>query len=183
MGTQHDIPSTKGCNGCHTAIKDNALGFSALQLSHNIAGSFNLAQAIQLGWFNVNPPAEGYALPGTDAEKNALGYLHANCGHCHNRNGTAWPDTQMVMRLQTDEADLTSSAVYRSLVGQRLQYWRGGVITERVAAGDPDASAVVARMSTRGNDDQMPPLATEFVDPDGVAAVRAWIASLAPAAP
>jgi mono/diheme cytochrome c family protein len=53
----------------------------------------------------------------------------------------------------------------------------------RVAPGLPDASAIVARMSTRGTDDQMPPLATEFVDPDGVAAVRAWVASLAPATP
>jgi hypothetical protein len=28
----------------------------------------------------------------------ALGYLHANCGHCHNQNGTSWPDTQMMLR-------------------------------------------------------------------------------------
>ena len=68
--------------------------------------------------------------------------------------------------------------MYRSLVGQTLQYWRGGAITKRVSPGDPDASAIVARMSARGNEDQMPPLATEENDPTGIAKVRAWIAAL-----
>jgi len=121
-------------------------------------------------------------VPGDATAVAALGYLHANCGHCHNPNGTSWPDTQMVLRLSTSDFDVTTSAVYQSIASRPLQYWRGGAITERLAPGLPDASAIVARMSARGTDDQMPPLATEFVDPDGLAAVRAWIASLPPAA-
>jgi hypothetical protein len=35
-------------------------------------------------------------------------------------------------------------------------------------------------MSARGNDDQMPPLATELADSAGLATVGAWITSLAP---
>ncbi len=62
-----------------------------------------------------------------------------------------------------------------------MQYWRGGAITQRVAPGDPDASAVVARMSARGSKDQMPPLATEATDSTGIGKVRRWIASLPPA--
>ena len=88
----------------------------------------------------------------------------------------------MVLRLTTHETDAPSSDVYRSLVGQKLQYWRGGAITERVVPGDPDASAIVARMSARGDDNQMPPLATEVIDPTGIAKARAWIASLPPVA-
>jgi len=121
-----------------------------------------------------------YTVPGDPTTAAALGYLHANCGHCHNPNGTSWPDTQMVLRLSTEDVDVATSAVYQSLANQPLQYWRGGAIKVRVAPGAPDASAIVARMSTRGTDDQMPPLATELVDADGLAAVRAWIASLAP---
>jgi hypothetical protein len=49
-----------------------------------------------------------------------------------------------------------------------------------VVADDPGASAVVARMSTRGNDDQMPPLATEELDPTGDAKVASWISTLSP---
>lgn len=68
-------------------------------------------------------------------------------------------------------------------INQPLQYWRGGAITVRVAPGAPDASAIVARMSTRDNDDRMPPLATDLTDPEGIAAVRAWVQALVPAAP
>ena len=88
----------------------------------------------------------------------------------------------MVLRVTTEDADVESSDVYLSLVGQTLQYWRGGAITKRVFPGDPDASAIVARMSARGNEDQMPPLATEEIDPTGIAKVRAWIAALPPPA-
>jgi mono/diheme cytochrome c family protein len=48
----------------------------------------------------------------------------------------------------------------------------------RIAPGDPDASGLLARMKARGSDQQMPPLATEHVDPAGIAAVRAWIGQL-----
>jgi hypothetical protein len=61
-----------------------------------------------------------------------------------------------------------------------LQYWRGGAITLRVAPGQPDQSAIVARMSVRGNDDQMPPLATELVDSTGLDTIRQWISALSP---
>ena len=142
-----------------------------------------LAELAARNLLTVPPPPEqpAYAVPGDATAVAALGYLHANCGHCHNENGTSWPDTQMVLRLEVGEHDVATSGVYQSIVGRALQYWRGGAITERVVAGYPDISAIVARMSARGNDDQMPPLATEFVDPDGIAAVRAWVASLPPA--
>ena len=82
------------------------------------------------------------------------------------------------MRLSVTERDAATSEVYRSIVGGMLQYWRGGAITLRVAPGQPDSSALIARMDMRGSDNQMPPLATELVDPTGIDAVRAWIASL-----
>ena len=86
----------------------------------------------------------------------------------------------MVLRSVVADAGLDRSQVYQSIVGVPLEYWRGGAITLRVAAGQPDQSAVVARMSARGNDDQMPPLATEIVDPDGLSLIRAWISGLSP---
>jgi hypothetical protein len=84
----------------------------------------------------------------------------------------------MVLRLNVGERAAAGSQLYTSLVGQKLQYWRGGAITLRVAPGDPDISAVTARMHTRGSKDQMPPLATEIVDLDGFALVRDWIKQL-----
>jgi cytochrome c553 len=184
-GTPHDAPAQTVCLACHRGDTGRVLGFSALQLARAADAARvgpTLTDIIRLDLLSAPPPGAGstppFSVPGDPTTAAALGYLHANCGHCHNRNGTAWPDTQMVLRLTTHETDAPSSDVYRSLVGQTLQYWRGGVITKRVAPGDPDASAIVARMSARGTDDQMPPLATEEIDPTGIAAVRAWIGSL-----
>lgn len=185
-GTAHDAPQEKDCGACHRGEPGRVLGFAALQLSRGPDATRvgpTLAELAKRKLLTA-PPDPGadapFALSGVPETVAAMGYLHANCGHCHNRNGTAWPDTQMVMRLQTDETDVASSGVYRSLVGQGLQYWRGGAITQRVAPGDPGGSAVVARMSARGNDDQMPPLATEELDPAGMAKVASWISSLSP---
>jgi hypothetical protein len=86
----------------------------------------------------------------------------------------------MVLRLTVAEQDPATSELYTTNIGEPLQYWRGGAITLRAKAGDPDASAILARMKLRGTKDQMPALATEVVDPDGVEAVRAWLAGLPP---
>ncbi|HEY2903071.1 MAG TPA: hypothetical protein VGL59_20990 [Polyangia bacterium] len=182
-GTMHDAPSQMNCGVCHRGDVGRVLGFSAIQLSRpdNEPTLKGLAAAGLL----TNPPPSGvdYPVLGDDASVAALGYLHANCGHCHNMNGTSWPDTQMVLRLNVADRDLTTSGVYESIVGQMLQYFRGGAVTMRVSPGDPDNSAIIVRMQSRTEKIQMPPLATEIVDPDGVAAVRAWIASLPPLAP
>lgn len=195
-GTPHDAPSQEKCGACHRGEVGRVLGFSALQLSRPAGGPqvgptlADLDAAKSLTGSPVPPldavfadPTVPYSVPGDPTAVAALGYLHANCGHCHNPNGTSWPDTQMTLRLSVSDLDVTTSALYQSIADQPLQYWRGGAITVCMAPGAPDASAIVARMSTRAPDDQMPPLATEMVDPDGVAAVRAWVGSLpAPAA-
>ena len=48
-----------------------------------------------------------------------------------------------------------------------------------VAPGDPAASAIIHRMGQRGVAEQMPPLATEFIDTAGIEQETAWIQSLA----
>ena len=178
-GTMHDAPAQKDCGECHRGDVGRVLGFSAIQLSA-AATQPNLQSLKAAGLLSDPPAAGGYPLGADPATTAALGYLHANCGHCHNQNGTSWPDTQMVLRSVVADTGLDTSAVYRSIVNVPLQYWRGGAITLRVAPGQPDGSAIVARMSARGNDDQMPPLATELVDSAGLDTVRQWISGLSP---
>ena len=48
----------------------------------------------------------------------------------------------------------------------------------RVVPGDPDASGIWFRMTQRDNGDQMPPIASEFVDDAGVALIDDWITQL-----
>jgi hypothetical protein len=90
MGTMHDIPSKEQCKGCHSSMKDNALGFTAAMLSHSLPDSLNLTQIDTMGWLSTPIKAGGYPLPGNDTEKAALGYLHANCGMCHNNRSQVY---------------------------------------------------------------------------------------------
>jgi hypothetical protein len=177
-GTSHDAPPQKHCGVCHNGEPGRGLGFSALQLSRKGDG-LTLDALVREGRLSDPPPAgASYHPPGDPAAALALGYLHANCGHCHNLKGTSWPDTQMVLRLELEETVLEQTGVYRSVIGQRLQYWRHDGFSQRVVTGDPAASAVMYRMQTRGNRDQMPPLATEIIDSTGIDIVTRWITSL-----
>jgi len=178
-GTMHDAPAQKDCGACHRGDVGRVLGFSAIQLSA-APDAPNLESLNAAGLLSDPPAAGGYPLGADPTTAAALGYLHANCGHCHNQKGTSWPDTQMVLRSVVADTGLDMSGVYQSIVNVPLQYWPGGAITVRVAPGQPDQSAIVARMSARGTHDQMPPLATELLDDTGLQTIRQWIASLTP---
>jgi|SRR5688572_2079066 len=183
LGTAHDAPAQERCSACHNGEPGRVLGFSALQLGAALPATAgpDLNELASTGRLTAPPVEPLPAPPGDPQTAAALGYLHANCGHCHNPRGTAWPDTQMLLRLAVEEHDAPSTGLYQSVVGQRLQAFRDGegLITLRVEAGQPDTSGVVARMQVRGPMQQMPPLASEVVDAAGVELVSAWVASLA----
>jgi hypothetical protein len=117
-------------------------------------------------------------VPGTPTERAALGYLHANCSHCHNQTGAGAAADKCLdpndhlsfdldFSLRSDELGSTAeTATYRTAFGH---------VIER---GAPDESKVVEMMSRRGASVQMPPLGTEQVDHDGVQLIRDWIRGL-----
>ncbi|NVB83074.1 MAG: hypothetical protein HOV81_32145 [Kofleriaceae bacterium] len=162
-GTQHDAPAADTCWRCHVGEAGHVLGLSALQLGD--VSSLPLSA----------PPPAGttYAAPNA-----ALGYLHANCGHCHNPEGGGWQDSHMILRLDVDEHDPSANQIVQTTVGVDLEHWINNGYTKRVVAGDPDQSALYYRMTQRDENVQMPPLATEKVDDAAVAMIRAWIQSL-----
>jgi hypothetical protein len=117
MGTQHDIPSQEACSSCHGSgsMWDSVLGFSAIQLAHNLGG-LNLTMINQMGWLTTAPPAN-LQLPGDQADRDALGYLHSNCGMCHNERGKAytskidldlWTHVKQIGTVQTTRAYLST---------------------------------------------------------------------------
>jgi hypothetical protein len=162
-GTDHDAPSADSCWRCHVGEAGHALGVSALQLGD--------VSALPLS----DPPPAGTTFT---APIPALGYLHANCGHCHNPNGTGWVDSRMILRLDVDEHDAMTTQIYESTVGVPLEQWITHGFATRIVAGDPEQSALWFRMSQRTPNNQMPPLATEYVDPVGLDLIRTWISSL-----
>ena len=149
-GTPHDVPAAKDCAGCHGGRASRVLGFSAVQLGY-----------------------DGARIPGDDIAREALGYLHANCGHCHNqarppRTGSRCfdPDNRLDFWLRVDKlGDVASTPTYESAIDYVIE------------PADPDDSALIKRVSRRGNDHfvGMPPLGTERVDDAAVALLRRWI--------
>jgi hypothetical protein len=181
-GTSHDVPSEADCRRCHGAHEkgggrpSRALGFSALQLSHDESAT-TLASLAKEGKLSAQPTG-AYAAPGNDIERLALGILHANCGHCHNATKDRVPQVDLDLWLDVDAKSVTTTSAYLSAVGRPNQIFQDQHVTARIVPGKPDESAVAYRMGQRGNNAQMPPLATEMVNTSGSSAVAAWITSL-----
>lgn len=175
-GTPLDIPAEWECTTCHNHLPERIIGFDAVQLSHSGPG-LNVEALVRSNRLSV--PFGGYQPPGDATAQAALGYLHGNCGHCHNESpsGVSF-SPPFALRLGVEELSVGQTGAVRTAVGVPMQVFRHPGITHRIAAGAPDKSCVAYRMGQRGNADQMPALGSEVVDPSGLAAVRAWIASL-----
>jgi len=167
----HDVPSVTQCGTCHNGEPGRVLGLSAVQTP-------SAAEARLL--LPVDSP---YRVPGDDVQARALGYLHANCGHCHNPQGSARPDTDLALRLSVQQRTIEQTSAYLSSVGVALQSFQGTSLELRVAAGEPEQSGLYFRMRERGPRTQMPPIGTEQADADGLATMAAFIAELAPPLP
>jgi len=173
-GTDHDVPDVKTCWLCHRGQPGAVLGLSALQLSNDDDTLGQLVDADRLS----DPPDGRFAAPGDRPVADALGYLHANCGHCHNPNGSARVDTDMDVQLSVFDRSPQETQTYRTTVGVELEYFASDDYVYRVVAGDPEASGLLHRMTIRGDDAAMPPAGTELVDQAGLALISAWIGGM-----
>lgn len=172
--TEHDVPAASECTACHGGRRSFVLGFSAVQLAAPAAdGEVDLASLVRAKRLS-HPPASTPVIPGTPVEVAALGYLHANCSHCHNstrpeRDGARCfePHASYDFTLAAGQLDsVAATPTYRTAVGSAVK------------PGDADGSKLYDLMNSRGMFRQMPPLATEKVDFAAVANVRAWIEGL-----
>jgi hypothetical protein len=184
-GTPHDIPNGQACERCHNALKDHALGFSALQLNHNLPG-VTLQTLLDEGLLTT-PISTSIGMPGPDqATRDAVGYLHANCGNCHNdspgQTETTIPPPQILLRVLVADTTLEQTGVFRTAVNQRTTASADLAIEYRIRGGSSveRESAVWYRMNLRMIEDQMPPIASELQDPTGLTTISSWIQSLPP---
>jgi hypothetical protein len=115
----------------------------------------------------------------SDSERAALGYLHGNCGHCHNDNGSPAPVGLVLSQSVADAAD-GLQRVLASAVAVPSRYQPPGAqpgSTQRVMPGHPEHSVLALRMRSRQPQAQMPPLGTRVTDAEGLALVERWIAN------
>jgi hypothetical protein len=185
-GTTHDIPNGMMCEACHGRLRDRALGFSALQLNHDLGG-LNLETLLNEAWLS-DPVSLEVRVPGEDPlTRDALGYLHANCGNCHNDSPgllvESVPEPQMLLRLSVNDQTLEDTDTYRTAINQLSTASSDLSVDFRILGGSPADSAIPFRMTLRMIEDQMPPIGTEIIDPAGLDLIESWIQTLPPPVP
>jgi hypothetical protein len=188
-GTEHDIPDNAGCRYCHLGMPDKVLGFSAIQLSHESEpedlDEWTLSRLEAAGKLSTPAPATSL-FPDDDLGRDALGYLHANCGHCHHPRSGVSSRIALSLWLRADAlVSVVETVSFASTVGREviLPLDGSGGYPLLIAPGAPFASALLARMASRGASYSMPPLATERVDAQAAELIERWIESLAAGAP
>jgi len=125
---ERGIPSRQDCLACHEGAPAPLLGYSAVQLGGGIAAR-------------------------TPDERAALGYLHGNCGHCHNANAL---EATGLFLAQSASSPARSAALTRASVRER-------------------APEILRRMSSQNPYVRMPPLGVRIADSGGLQAVERWI--------
>jgi hypothetical protein len=189
-GARYTIPSENDCRACHEAAPVPVLGFSALQLSpdrdplapHADAkeASVDLTTLTARGLLTRLSPAlrAPRIAASSPAERAALGYLHGNCGNCHNDDGPlAVLEMTLAQRVGTPAS---SNAVLSSIVGVESQFHPDGAPPRapRIAPGHESASVIAMRMASRDPLQRMPPLGTTAIDADALRLIGRWIESL-----
>jgi hypothetical protein len=178
LGTPHDIPPRTACVQCHGNNRGRVLGFSAFQLDYAAtAPNIDIDDARDRGWLTAAPTGASphWPLPGTSTARAALGYLHANCGHCHNSNSSLINRPMLKIEMGYTST-IQSTRMYRSTVNVTGTTFEGASLV--VKPRYPDQSILVKRMATSDTRKRMPYLGVEVPDPTGASIVRQWISSL-----
>ena len=148
-GSGYEVPASSACTLCHGSSESRTLGWSKIQLATEIDRS--------------DPIVEG------------LGYLHANCGHCHTEGGLAWRSgVDMILHLDLVNGELDATRVLESTVGRLAQTSPSEM---RIAPGHPEQSLIIRRMKSLDGA-RMPPVGTHAIDEQGVLQVSRMIEAL-----
>jgi glucose/arabinose dehydrogenase len=189
------IPARSECASCHTATGGHALSMNTRQfnLTQTIAGqSGNLLELLSAAGYLAGFPGNASSMPRhhrpdestADLEARVRSYLAVNCSYCHQAGGNAPPSWDGRAHLAMADTGI----LYGATIGEGAP----DPTDHLVRPGDRDHSAIWNRINAReainGSHNgytQMPPLATNAFDPDGIALLGAWIdhhANVPPAA-
>lgn len=188
---RYAVPAEADCRACHEGAAVPVLGVGSLQLSPERdplaphaevarADSVDLRGLVARGLLRNLPTALLSTPPriaaATPTARAALGYLHGNCGHCHNEAGPLSP-LDMTLAQEVRVSSASTAKALQSLVGKPSRYRPPGfdANAQRVVSGSHEASVLAVRMRSRNALIQMPPLGTEISDDQGIALIERWI--------
>jgi len=190
-GGRYAVPARADCLACHDGAPVPVLGVSALQLSPDRdplaphaeplrPGDADIAALVARGWLRNLPPATLAQAPRIAArsatERAVLGYLHGNCGHCHNAaaSGAGVP-VQLDLAYDATDPHAAGARSLRALLGASRFKPQGATAARVVAPGTTDKSVLVQRLRSRDARTQMPPLGTAIPDDAALALIERWI--------
>lgn len=191
-GKAHSLPSVQDCKACHENGRAEVLGFSTLQLSTLRDPMAPHAEALQPDMitlktlitedrlaparpeWNLLPPRISTPNPRARA---ALGYLHANCGSCHQAEG---PQAKLNLNFRYPMATNTEAEApaLKTTLDLKGKWGIPGQPSEplrRIAPGHPELSTVAFRMGIRRGVMGMPHIGTVKVDEEATALIQTWI--------
>lgn len=191
-GGRYAIPGEADCRACHEGGSSPVLGFTALQLSPDRDPLAPRAEAPRPGDVSLVSLAASGRLIGFPQEllkapprinaptamgRAVLGYLNANCGHCHVDPARTAAAVPVGLQLAVDPADPGAGAagIRRLVAGESRYRPRGAADARHVVPGNPQAGTLLARMRSRDPRIQMPPLGTVKPDLEAIALIERWI--------
>ncbi|MFZ9395109.1 MAG: SO2930 family diheme c-type cytochrome [Erythrobacter sp.] len=167
------IPNKNQCKECHGLNGlVTPIGPKARNLSHDWLDRMVSSRRLDEmpGGANALPLWEVRASESADV--NARAYLDVNCAHCHQPGATA---SNSGLDLRYEQSDLHAIGIFKRPVaaGRGAGGHEFGIVP-----GEPDRSILLYRMESVEPGIAMPELGKATVDPEGVAAVRRWIAEM-----
>lgn len=218
-GKYYDIPSKHDCQYCHQKAgldigptKTEVLGFSALQLSddrdpdaiHYEPLMPDMLTLTQLNRLRITTAPMSFlpAIPESEyapLQRRVFGYLHGNCGHCHNESGMAEFTNTLDLSHNATAQYIQQNGVYKTAIAKTITpYLDSGNSPERlIMPGNADASALIYRMTNEMDhytftvpswhhmagfsvdiDVKMPFVGTNVIDQEAVESIRDYINDL-----
>jgi uncharacterized repeat protein (TIGR03806 family) len=181
---QYMVPNVNQCLGCHESNKAlQPIGPTARSLNRTLDYSEGPEEQLtywaKAGVLDGGPePTQAPRMavwndPSTGTvEQRARAWMEMNCGHCHNPAGSA---KATGLDLRAAQSDLFRAGVWKTPVAAG----RGsGGRSYDIVPGKPDESILVYRTASTEPGVMMPELGRRLVDEEGLALVRAWIASM-----
>jgi hypothetical protein len=166
-GVPYDVPGRADCLACHGGREERVLGFGALQLAERLDELVGRGLVENLAPRHLEQPPRIAAR--SEVERAALGWLHGNCGSCHNAHGPL-----ARLGLELDQPLGRPARALETLIGAR-SHTRTAKFPLRIVPGDPAASDLLAHVASADPLTRMPPLGTRAPDREAVELLTRWI--------